>query len=349
MFTLIVNLNHYPSLKVLNNILEKLQGKNVDSKKIKTALNKAVTTEGRGLLYQLKVLLGKLAKEKAQAYLAEAETIDDYEFVLDPNTTSTKMLKSPKLKELVERIKREENLVVPEASKKKKEVPAKKATKKKRRFALEEAKEVGKEEEEIGTETEGELEAEEARAKLAARAKPVEKAAPPKLQPFREPIVGQIWEADLMTKSARDAVIEVVDNGFGEQWPEDQSPDAAVLKKPGTIFVGADLPYFCTDYEWDQEKFVGCTKQRFPEYFVRFLLDIFEHHDGMAIIFANSNYQLDDIRGLLAHFMDENEDKCGITGITNLYVDRVQPSAKAMMQRNRLNLVSNVETALQVC
>ena len=342
LFTMIVALNTYPSLKVLGKILDCIPA-NFPEKKTRTALNLAVKASAKGPLYLLKTLLTTLSKdnpELADQYLKAAEEIDDYKFEPEDERSSKLTLRSKKLEDLLTTIRNESEGVEEEGVEAVAVAVTTTGKTKKRRFALEEAEEA--EEGEEGEESAGE-EAEEAEkvAKILA--------GRPKLKPLNSLIYGKVLKGDILTDDVQKTILETATNGFLNLLEADKKPhDTLAMKKPKTIFVGADVPYFCTDYEWDQEAFVGCSFKDFPTYLTQFLLELFVGHDGMAIIFLNADYQLDETKALLKNFIADEPGKWNVKSMTNLYIDRIKPSTRSRLQRNRQNLISNVETALQV-
>jgi hypothetical protein len=124
---------------------------------------------------------------------------------------------------------------------------------------------------------------------------------------------------------------------------------AELMDKPvdlKTVFVGADLPYFCTKNSWDKPEFVGCTVKELPQKFVSYLLKIMANLSGMAIIFGNSNWQIGKIKKLLAR--SRLSKTSNVTEIMDVYVFRQGYSSRAFQQGDRKSFINNVEVAVQV-
>ena len=111
------------------------------------------------------------------------------------------------------------------------------------------------------------------------------------------------------------------------------------------IFIGADLPYFSTTQDWDQESFVGVKPSRIGEKFVKIVCELMAGSAGMLVVFGNMHHQLQDIYD---RFVQKKNDNQGVREITYLFVNRKSYNSKTLLQPDRCALTNNVEVALQV-
>jgi hypothetical protein len=110
------------------------------------------------------------------------------------------------------------------------------------------------------------------------------------------------------------------------------------------IFIGLDIPYFTTRELWDNPKFVGHEKLEFPAKVVDMLVKYTANRSGMALIFANSNYQMEELKKCLHSTMKTSN----VNSVIKIYISRKNYKSKLVLQPDRKVLLNNVEECLQV-